>query len=43
MKLFLILVFLYFCYKTITSLFLSDNINKDKDNDIIDVEYEEVE
>ena len=43
MKLFLILTFIYICYKTIASLFLSVNKNNDKDNDVIDVDYEEVE
>ena len=47
MKLFLIIIFLYICYKTIASLFLSFNKNNDKnndkDNDVIDVDYEEVE
>ena len=43
MKLLLILVFIYICYKTISSLFLSVNKNNDKDDDVIDVDYEEVE
>ena len=43
MKLFLILVFIYILYKTITSLFFSDNKKNDKDNDVIDVDYEELE
>ena len=43
MKLFLILAFIYICYKTIASLFLSDNKKNDKDNDVIDVDYEEIE
>ena len=43
MKLFLILVFIYFCYKIIISLFLSNNQKNDKNNDVIDVDYEEIE
>jgi len=43
MKLFLILVFIYFCYKIVVSLFLNTNISKDSKEDVIDVDYEEIE
>ncbi len=43
MKLFLILVFIYFCYKLVSSLIFKINNPEGKDDDIIDVDYEEVE
>tara|TARA_Y100001960_G_C13918938_1_gene468953 strand:+ start:286 stop:411 length:126 start_codon:yes stop_codon:yes gene_type:complete len=41
MKLFLILVFMYFFYKVINSLTIKRH--NDKNDDVIDVDYEEVE
>jgi len=41
MKLFLILAFIYFIYKIINSLTIKRHNNKN--DDIIDVDYEEVE
>ena len=43
MKLFLILVFIYFCYKLVSSLTFKINNSKENDDDIIDVDYEEIE
>jgi len=43
MKLFLILVFIYFGYKIISSISLNSEKTKDNDDDIIDVDYEEIE
>ena len=43
MKLFLILVFLYFFYKIIISIFSIKKHDISKDENVIDVDYEEVE
>jgi len=43
MKLFLILLFIYFCYKIISSISFNMNKSKDVEKDVIDVDYEEIE
>ena len=43
MKLFLILLFIYFCYKIISSLSIYVKKSQDLEEDVIDVDYEEIE